>query len=200
MKECKKIHDRIDKRWVEIRKIAQRDAKRAYETGVLETPDKMLAEMNILEDKNADDWELYLSKIPAQEILKELDKLLEYEYPTEQSSIFLLPSGKMVGSGVLFNHHKILVRIIGVNLSTHEFFKHLVAMRIVRLTVDDSIVYTNINIHVTKKQKTVLKKLRKSKKYKEFVVDTNGSYTHIKTKIQTPRYYEYDILGLKKPK
>ena len=200
MKECEKIQDRIDKRWVEIRKIAQRDAKRAYETGVIKTPDKMLAEVNILEDKNADDWEIYLSKIPTQEILKELDKLPEYEYPTEQSSIFLLPNGKMVGSNVLFNHHKVLVGIISVKLSTHGFFKHLVAMRIVRLTVDDSVLYININIHVTKKQKAVLKKLRKSKKYKEFVIDTHGKYTHVKTKIKTSMYYEYDILGLKRPK
>lgn len=200
MKECEKIQDRIDKRWVEIRKIAQRDAKRAYETGVIKIPDKNLAERDVLHDKNADDWEIYFSKIPAQEILKELDKLPEYEYPTEQSSIFLLPNGKMVGSNVLFNHHKVLVGIIGVKLSTHGFFKHLVAMRIVRLTVDDSVLYININIHVTKKQKAVLKKLRKSKKYKELVIDTHGRYTHLKTKINIPKYYEYDILGLKRPK
>ena len=200
MEECKKIQDRIDKRWVVIRKIAQRDAKRAYETGVNRSPDKIRVKMDALDDKNDDDWGIYFSKIPAQEILKELDKLPEYEYPTEPSSIFLLPNGKMVGSDVLFNHHKVLVGIIGVKLSTHAFFKHLVAMRIVRLTVDDSILYVNINTYVTKKQKEVLKKLRKSKKYKEFIVDTHGKYTYLKTKINTSQYYEYDILGLKRPK
>lgn len=202
MEECKKIHDRIDERWVEIRKIARRDVEHSRKTGknINIIPDKVLLEQDVLEDKNANDWESYLSKIPAQKILKELDKLQEYEYPTEQSSIFLLPSGKMVGSDMLFNHHKILVGITGVNLSTHEFFKHLVAMRIVRLVVDDAVLYVNINIYVTKKQKMVLKKLRKSKKYKDYSIETHGEYTHFKTKIKTPRYYGYDVLGLKRPK
>ena len=37
-----------------------------------------------------------MEKIPIKKILKELNNLKEYEYPIEQSSVFLLPSGKMV--------------------------------------------------------------------------------------------------------
>ena len=201
MKGCKKINARIDKRWVKIRKIMWDDVERSRKAGEIRDtiPDNVLSKTSILKNKNAEDWELYINKIPVQEILQELDKLPEYKYPTEQSSIFLLPDGKMVGSNILFSHHKILEKTVGVKLNTGEFFKHLVAMRIVRLTVDDSILYVNINTYVTKEQKVILRKFCKSKKYKDCVVDSYGRYTYSVTNKITSEY-EYDVLGLKKPK
>ena len=155
--------------------------------------------MDALKKENDSDWDLYISNIQVQKILKELNKLPKYKYPPEQSSVFLLPDGKMVGSDIIFNHNAMLEKIVGIKLCLQLFFKHLVALRILKLDVDDSILYININTYTTKKQQTVLKNLRRSGKYKDYALDTYEYYIGSKTDVPSNNYI-YDLLDLEKPK
>lgn len=141
-----------------------------------------------------------MDKIVVDKILKKLDQLPEYVYPTEQSSVFLLPNGKMVGSDILFNHHKMLENIIGKKLDVYEFFKYLNMLQLIRFIVDDSILHVNINSSVTKDQKTILKMLGKYEKYVGCFIDTYSSYgiKYMKKNKLTLQYL-YDLLGLKMP-
>ena len=187
IKECKKILKRINERKVKISKIF-----------MLDRTESMNLKMDELERKNNADWEIYKSKILGKEILNELGKLKRYEYPTEQSSIFLLPNGKMTGGDVIFDHHRMLGDIIG-ELDTWEFFTHLAVMQIVKLVVDDSILYIKVSTRVTKIQKTTLRKLLKCGKYKDYSIDSyNGSaYSNDKSIIKNDIY---NMLGLKRRK
>lgn len=140
-----------------------------------------------------------MARIATKKILNELSKLQEYDYPTEQSSVFILPDGKMVGSNKIFNHGKMLEQIIGEDLDVKKFFRYLVATRVVRLVVDDSILYININTHLTNKQKNILKKLRKHSKYDDFAVDMYGYHLHTYATTGPNEDYIYSLLDLKKP-
>lgn len=187
IKECKKILKRINKRKIKISKFFMLDRTKNTEL-----------KMDELEIENNADWEIYKSKILIKEILNELGNLKTYEYPTEQSSVFLLPDGKMTGSDVIFDHHRMLGEIIG-ELDTWEFFTHLAAMQIVKLVVDDSILYIKVSTRVTKIQKTTLRNLLKCGKYKDYSIDSyNGSaYSNDKSMIKDDIY---KMLGLKRRK
>ena len=158
-KECKKTHDRIQQRWHKIGDLW--DEQRKNE--ICDNPQQQLhqqlqLQIDVIKKENDSDWDLYLSNIPVQKILKELNKLPKYKYPPEQSSVFLLPDGKMVGSDTLFGHCMMLEKIVGIKLDVQLFFQHLVALRAIKLTVSDSVLYININAYTTKKQEDVLKK------------------------------------------
>ena len=198
-KECKKIHDRITQRWHKIGELWDKQ----WKNETCDNPQQQLhqqlqLQMDALKKENDSDWELYISNIPVQKILKELNKLPRYKYPPEQSSAFLLPDGKMVGNDILFNHCMMLEKIVGTKLGVQLFFHHLVALRAIKLTVSDSVLYININTYTTKKQETVLKNLGKSEKYKHYALDTD--MCHIVSKTDVPdSSYIYDLLGLEKP-
>ena len=83
--------------------------------------DDIELQYNALTKEDKDDWQEYMSKIHVQKMLKDLNTLPEYDYPTEQSSIFLLSDGKMVGSDIIFSQSKILEKIIGIGLNTQTF-------------------------------------------------------------------------------
>ena len=168
IKECKKILKRINERKVKISKLHMLDRTKITKL-----------KMDELEIENNTDWEMYKSKISVKEILGKLGNLKTYEYPTEQSSVFLLPDGIMTGSDVIFDHHKMLVEIIG-ELDVWEFFMHLAVMQIVKLVVDDSVLYININTRVTKIQQTTLRNLLKCGKYKDYSIDEyrGSTYSH----------------------
>ena len=104
----------------------------------------------------------------------------------------------MVGCDTVFRHAKILEKIIGIKLSKKTLFRHLVALRAIKLDVAYSVLYININshMHITAEQKTVLKKLRDSKKYKDYTVDSYAY--HVDTEIGCPSV-KY-IRNLLKPK
>ena len=141
-----------------------------------------------------------MANIPAVKILEELSKLKEYEYPTEQSSVFLLPNGKMVGNDILFNHVKALEKIFRRKLNIEEALECLASLQIVNLNVDDSILYINILALATEKQKVVLKKLGKSNKYNDCVIDM---YDYLTAKYvndgELTMPYRYKLLGLPVP-
>ena len=199
-KECKKIHDRIQQRWYKIGDLW--DEQRKNEICAKPQPQlhqQLQQQKDALKKENESDWDLYISNIPVQKILKELNKLPKYKYPPEQSSAFLLPDGKMVGSDIIFNHNAILEKIVGTKLGVPLFAHHLVALRMIKLDVDDSILYINLNTHTTKKQETVLKNLGKSGKYKHYALDTYMRVIHSKTNVPSNNYI-YDLLGLEKPK
>ena len=118
-----------------------------------------------------------MARIPVKKILNELGKLKEYEYPTEQSSVFLLPDGRFVGKDLIFSHGEMLEKIVEKKLPVREYFRHLVRLDVVRLTVADSDLYINVNMNVTEKQKTSLRKIVHSGKYKNYAIDTYGFYT-----------------------
>ena len=185
IRECKKILKRINERKIQISKLYMLDRTKSVEL-----------EMKKLERENDADWKIYKSNILVKEILNELSKLKTYEYPTEQSSIFLLPDGKMTGSDAIFDHHRMLNEIIG-ELDTWEFFMHLAVMKIVKLVVDDSILYINVNTCVTEIQKTTLRRLLKCGKYKDYSIDTyyGSAYSHDRSMMEKDIY---KILGLKK--
>ena len=198
-KECKKIHDRIQQRWHKIGDLWEEKRKNE----ICDNPQPQLhqqlqLQIDDIKKENDSDWDLYLSNIPVQKILKELNKLPKYKYPPEQSSAFLLPDGKMVGSDRIFNHCMMLEKIVGTKLGVQLFFHHLVALRAIKLTVSDSVLYININTYTTKKQETVLKNLGKSGKYKHYALDTD--MCHIVSKTDVPdNNYIYNLLGLEKP-
>lgn len=200
IRECKKIHKKIVEKQSKIHELFTFDLKQRSECGIKpipDTPAKVSAEMDAIDEEIIDEWEIYLEKIPVTKILKELDKLPEYDLPTEQSSTFILPNGKIVGSDIIFNHLKMLEKIIG-KLDRDEYFKHLLMLRVVKLVVDDSVLYININTYVTDEQKAVLEKLRKCDEYNEYAVDTYGG--EVRTKKSILDYdYIYKILDLKKP-
>ena len=114
--------------------------------------------------------------LEVEKLLKELPKLQEYEYPTEQSSIFLLPNGKMYGHDIIFDHCNIFENILGKKLESAEFFKYLIKSYAIRLIVDDSVLYININTPMSTQQKKVMKNLVKSNKYKNCVIDNYNVY------------------------
>ena len=58
-------------------------------------------------------------------ILSGLSKLREYEYPTEQSSVFVLPNGKMYGHDIIFDHCHIFENILGKKLISSDFLNIL---------------------------------------------------------------------------
>ena len=199
-KECKKIHDRITQRRYKISDLWEEKRKNEICNNPQPQLDQQLQlQVDVLEKENEADWDLYISNIPAQKILKELNKLTRYKYPPEQSSVFLLPDGKMVGNDILFNHCMMLEKIVGIKLGIHLFFKHVVALRVIKLDVDDSVLYINLNTYTTKKQQTVLKNLGKSGKYKDYALDTYKYYIGSKTDVPDNNYI-YDLLGLEKPK
>ena len=184
-KECKKVLKRINKRKVKISKLH-----------MLDRTESTKLKMDELEIENNADWNLYKSNIQVKEILNWLDKLKTYEYPTEQSSVFLLPDGKMTGSDVIFDHHRMLGEIIG-ELDTWEFFMHLAVMQIVKLVVDDSVLYININTSVTKIQQTILRNLLKCGKYKDYSIDDyyGSQFSHDNSVNNDSKIYK--ILGVK---
>lgn len=200
IRECKKIHKKIIEKHNQLREIYKFNFHRRSASGIdpiQKTSDKIISEIHMIREEIIDEWEIYLEKIPVTKILKELDKLPEYNLPTEQSSTFILPNGKIVGSDIIFNHLKMLEKIIG-KLDRDEYFKHLLMLRVVKLVVDDSVLYININTHVTDEQKAVLEKLRKCDEYNEYAVDTYGG--EVRTKKSILDYdYIYKILDLKKP-
>ena len=142
-----------------------------------------------------------MERIPVKKILKELGKLKEYDYPTEQSSVFLLPNGKFVGKDLIFSHGEMLEKIIGKKLPVREYFRYLVKLQVIRLVVDNSDLYININIKVTKLQKTNLRKIIRSGRYKDYAIDTYGFYTQDYTSKTTHVFLRdiYKILDLKMP-
>ena len=199
-KECKKIHDRIQQRRYKIGDLWEERRKNdTCDKPQLQLHQQLQLQMDALEKENDSDWDLYLSNIPVQKILKELNKLPKYKYPPEQSSVFILPDGKMVGSDIIFNHNAILEKIVGIKLGIQLFFKHIVALRMIKLDVDDSVLYINLNTYTTKKQETVLKNLGKSGKYKDYALDTYMRFIDSKTDVPFNNYI-YDLLDVEKPK
>ena len=142
-----------------------------------------------------------MGRIPVKKILKELGKLKEYDYPTEQSSVFLLPNGRFVGKDLIFSHGEMLEKIIGKKLPVREHFRYLVKLQVIRLVVDNSDLYININVKVTKLQKTNLRKIIRSGRYKDYAIDTYGVYTQDYTSKTTHVFLRdiYKILDLKMP-
>lgn len=188
--DCKKISKRVEGRLLEWRKI-----RADVNYGTEETKAKLRFVVNEMEN----DWDKYTSKVPTEKILKELYKLPEYEYPVEQSSMFLLPNGKMVGSDIIFNQQKMMENIVG-KINANEFFCILAATQCVKLTVDDSILYVTINAYITNKQEQVLKNLIKNKRYSDVVADISR-YASAKIKEgEITKEEIYDILELDMPK
>ena len=119
-----------------------------------------------------------MKRVAVKRIIKELSKLERYEYPTEQSSVFLLPDGNMFGCNVIFSHVKMLEKIVGKKLDVKEYFKHLVKLNMIRLDVDNSILYISINTEImSKEQIDTLKKIIGTGKHDDYIIDMDGSHT-----------------------
>lgn len=108
-----------------------------------------------------------MEKRLIKKILKELNKYEEYYYPTVgEYSLFILPNGKMVGTDKLLDHQPILEKILKKKIiSNQEFFNILTDIQVIKIIINGTRLYVNINVPVTTEQKYTLQGLGMCNKY-----------------------------------
>ena len=108
-----------------------------------------------------------------KKILSELGKMDEYDYPTGEYSLFILPDGRMVGVDQLMCHKPILEKIPKRKIeSNQEFYEIFAEIRTIRVTVSGVNIYVDISVPCSNEQKYTLEGFYMCSKYETFFVDT----------------------------
>ena len=118
-----------------------------------------------------------MAKIPVKKILKELGKFDEYNYPTGEYSLFILPDGKIVGVNQLMCHRPILEKILKRKIETNqEFYDIFAELRMVKIIVSGTNLYVDVCVPCTTEQKHALEGFSMSGKYEGFMIDAPHNY------------------------
>ena len=114
----------------------------------------------------------------TKKILIKLDKLPKYNYPIGGDySLFILPSGKMVGINKFGNHQKILEEIINMKIeSAQEVFNIFAAIETIKVIISGTSLYVDITMTPTREQKFTLEALGLCGRYDDITVESVHTY------------------------
>lgn len=101
-------------------------------------------------------------------LLKKLETVQEYPLPPYKSSLFILPNGKMVGSTKVFDHVKIMEKVMKKKLTDDDLINILLKTKIGKLLTNDTLLIIGFGCVMNTSQRRTLKDLIAMGKYDKF--------------------------------